>query len=71
MSEPLLLKPGAAARLLGISRTKFYRWSAVGRLPLPVKIDGAAHWRSRELAAWVEAGCPERAVWQARRAEGV
>ena len=65
--EPLLLKPGEAARRIGISRTQFYRWAEEGYLvPEPVTIGGVRYWRREELKAWVDAGCPERAVWRAK-----
>ena len=64
---PLLLKPGEAAQLLGISRSVFYRLHSSGRLPLPVRLGRSTRWRSRELTAWVDAGCPARTKWEAIR----
>ncbi len=61
---PLLLKPADAARLLGISRATFYRLHSSGHLPLPVRLGRSVRWRSGELKAWVEAGCPERSRWE-------
>ncbi len=63
---PLLLKPAAAARRIGISRTQFYRWNEKGAVPLPVTVLGARYWRAGELESWIEAGCPGRDVWQAK-----
>ena len=64
-NEPLLLNATDAARLLGVSRQTFYRLHGAGRLPLPVRLGRSCWWRSRELDAWVEAGCPGRAKWEA------
>lgn len=64
---PLLLKPAKAARLIGVSRTVFYRLHNSGAIPLPVKVGRVTYWRAGELRDWVNAGTPPRVVWQARR----
>ena len=64
-TTPLLLNATDAAERLGVSRTAFYRLSRAGRLPLPVRLGRSVWWRSAELDAWVAAGCPGRARWEA------
>jgi len=61
---PLLVTATEAARLLGVSRTTFYRLHSSGRVPLPVNLGRSVRWRSRELDAWVQAGCPARVKWE-------
>jgi len=39
----------------------------LGRLPNPIWIGGSRKWRIAELMEWIEAGCPERKNWEARR----
>lgn len=65
--EPLLLNAKEAAELCGISRSKLYELHAAGRVPCPVRLDRAVRWRRRELEDWIEAGCPSRAEWEARK----
>ena len=64
-SHPGLLRRGAAARFLAISPATLDRHSAAGKLPAPVKIGGCLAWNRRELKAWIDHGCPDRAVWTA------
>jgi predicted DNA-binding transcriptional regulator AlpA len=55
------------SRLLSRSVASLQRDDAAGRLPAAVRIGGSKRWRVAEIAAWVEAGCPPRAEWQARQ----
>jgi predicted DNA-binding transcriptional regulator AlpA len=65
--EPALLRARDASKLCGISLASWWRWDAAGRMPRGVKIGGARLWSRGELLAWIDAGCPDRAEWQARR----
>jgi excisionase family DNA binding protein len=48
-----LLTVGAAAELLGISRTVAYSWARSGDLPGAVQIGGRWHVRRAVLEAWL------------------
>jgi predicted DNA-binding transcriptional regulator AlpA len=43
------------------------RLVSAGKTPRPLRLGKVLVWRVNELAAWVEAGCPDRAEWEARR----
>jgi predicted DNA-binding transcriptional regulator AlpA len=63
-----------AAKLLGISASKFYDLDARGLLPEAVTLGdtNCRRWRRSELIAWLAAGAPSRAKWeQNRHAAGV
>jgi predicted DNA-binding transcriptional regulator AlpA len=65
---PLLIGARDLARLLGISKATLERMKAAGRLPSPVVLSAGCHrWRLDEVRAWVAAGCPSRAEFDARR----
>jgi predicted DNA-binding transcriptional regulator AlpA len=66
--EPLLLRAAEAARLYGVSPATWHRWVSAGRVPAPVRIGATVRWRSAELAAHIQAGCPPRREWQALEA---
>jgi predicted DNA-binding transcriptional regulator AlpA len=67
--QPLLLAAPQAAALCSVSEATWHRMNAAGRCPAPVRLSrGCVRWRAEELRAWVEAGCPGRKEWQARRA---
>jgi predicted DNA-binding transcriptional regulator AlpA len=66
-SEPLLLTDRQAAALCGCSRASWHRWRAAGKLPPAVRLGRKLLWRRAEIVAWVDAGCPDAAAWQAIR----
>ncbi len=66
----LLLRARDAAAVCGVSLATWHRWHASARCPAPVRIGATVRWRADELRSWVEAGCPSRREWEARRAAG-
>ncbi|HEX4607903.1 MAG TPA: hypothetical protein VH092_06845 [Urbifossiella sp.] len=60
---PGLLRREAAAGFCSAGVSTWDRWTAAGLTPAPVKIGGAVLWSRRELAAWIDHGCPDRATW--------
>ncbi|HEY7311905.1 MAG TPA: helix-turn-helix domain-containing protein [Gemmataceae bacterium] len=63
--SPLLVRRREAARLCGVSLAAWARLCAAGRCPAPIRLGGVVLWRVEELRAWTEAGCPDRASWEA------
>lgn len=59
-----------AARLAGVSRSTWRTLSAEGRAPAGVRIGRSRRWSLAEVRAWLEAGAPALASWNAMR-EGV
>jgi predicted DNA-binding transcriptional regulator AlpA len=64
---PLLVNIEELAVLLSRGVPSLHRDDAAGRLPAALRIGGAKRWRYAEIVAWVEAGCPPRSQWTARR----
>jgi excisionase family DNA binding protein len=64
----LLVSDRDAAAMLAISRAHLHRLRAAGKLPPAVRLGRAVRWRRTEILAWIEAGCPPRAEWDAMRA---
>jgi len=65
--QPLLLRATEAAALCGTSVRTWRTWGTSGKIPRPIYIGRIPFWRYGDLKAWVEAGCPERAAWDAIR----
>jgi len=65
-SPLLLLSAAEAARRCGCSVRTWRTWDRSGFTPLPIRIGRSLYWRPQELAAWVEAGCPDRQAWTAQ-----
>jgi predicted DNA-binding transcriptional regulator AlpA len=55
------------AKLLSAGLRSIRAWDAAGKLPRPVKIGGRVVWVVSEIRAWLEAGAPDRATWEARK----
>ncbi len=64
---PLLLTIQQLAVLLSRSVAALERDDSAGRIPRPQRIGRAKRWRVAEISDWVEAGCPSRREWEARR----
>ena len=60
---PGLLRRAAAARYCGVGPSTWDRLAAAGLTPAPVRLGGSVAWSRRELAAWIDHGCPPRAEW--------
>src|SRR5438552_2789155 len=65
---PLLLDMPALSQMLHRSEASLYRDDSAGRLPAGLTIGASKRWRYAEIVAWVEASCPSRREWEARRA---
>lgn len=66
-SACLAVPVSEVARILGISVRHVWALLAEDRLPRPVRLGRSTLWRLEELRKWVEAGCPRREEWEARR----
>lgn len=64
---PLLVSAKQAASMCSKSLRTWRTWDAAGWIPQPMRIGRSTLWRVDELREWVEAGCPRRAEWEARR----
>lgn len=63
-TESLTLDSRGAARLLGISRSSFWKLNSAGKVPAPIRLGRATRWSRRELGLWLEAGAPSRERWE-------
>ncbi len=60
---PGLFRREAAAEYSAVGLSTWDRLTAAGLTPEPVKLGGAVLWSRRELAVWIDHGCPNRATW--------
>lgn len=66
-ASTLLVTAKQAAQMCGKSLRTWRTWDSAGMIPQPVRIGRSTLWRLDELRQWVDAGCPRRAEWEARR----
>jgi predicted DNA-binding transcriptional regulator AlpA len=64
---PLLLRAAQAAALCNTSVRTWRAWDAAGKIPRAIHIGRSTYWRPDELKAWVDAGCPDRVLWETIR----
>lgn len=70
--EKQLVTTKDLAAMLSVSKPTIHRMIASGKLgPRPLRLGGrAVRWRESEIIAWIRAGCPGRAQWDAMTKEG-
>jgi len=56
-----------AARL-GVSDRAIWKWNAVEKLPAPIRLGRSVRWDLDDLERWIDASCPARREWEARKA---
>jgi predicted DNA-binding transcriptional regulator AlpA len=66
---PLLVPDTVAAALAGVSRSHWWRLHAAGKTPAAVKLGRKVLWNRAELVAWIDAACPSRVEWEARKSQ--
>lgn len=66
MSDSLLTAAGLS-EILSVSKRQVFRLAASEKLPPAVYIGRHPRWRESEINAWMEAGCPARAEFEAMR----
>lgn len=69
LEDVKLLNAKALAGCLSVSVRQAHRMNKAGLIPAPLKIGGCTRWRAAEIAAWLQAGSPERAAWEKRDTE--
>jgi predicted DNA-binding transcriptional regulator AlpA len=69
--EPRLLKAIDLADLLQISEREIWRMRDSGRLPATIDLGPKnIRWSREEILGWIEAGCPRRQDWEAKKSKG-
>lgn len=54
--------------MLGLSVRTIRTMDAGGKLPRPIRLSGSVRWIVSEIQAWLHAGTPGRADWEALKA---
>jgi len=67
LPEPLLWSAKTLAAALSIGVRTLWRLDAMGRTPRAVRLGRSKRWQRQEILEWIEAGCPDRREWEARR----
>jgi predicted DNA-binding transcriptional regulator AlpA len=62
-----LLTAKTLGQTLSLSKRQVHRLNLLGKIPAPLRIGGAVRWSAEEMSAWLAAGAPDRAKWQAMK----
>lgn len=62
-----LLTAKEAGQICRLSKRSWFRFSAYGKIPAPVKIGGSIRWRRSDIDLWLKMGCPDRKTFEARQ----
>ena len=65
MSQLLTVKQ--IAKLLVLSPRTIYRLAAEDRMPAPVRVGRSVRWDTKDIEAWLAAGCPRRRLTRAAK----
>lgn len=65
-----LLSTEAVAQILSLSKRTIHRLNSSGLIIKPLRISGSLRYVQSELMAWIKAGMPCRADWEARKQAG-
>jgi predicted DNA-binding transcriptional regulator AlpA len=57
------------AKILQRSKPSLYRDLAAGKLPVGISLGRTRRWLRSEIEAWLASGCPDRASWEAMKAQ--
>jgi excisionase family DNA binding protein len=68
MQTEILIDASMLAEKLNVHEVTIRKWQVNGKIPAPVRIGRAVKWRLTEIDAWIKAGCPPRAKWEAMNA---
>ena len=63
--QPLAVSAKQLAGMLDLSVRTIRTMDAAGKLPRGIRIGRSVRWPVDELRAWLDAGCPDRASWEA------
>ena len=67
-ADSLLIAIVDLKAMLSRSIASLERDDACARLPRAIRLGRLKRWRKSEILAWIEAGCPSRAEWEASQA---
>ena len=61
-----LMTAEEVAALLKVAVRSVWRYRSAGQLPRSVKIGSSVRWKTKEILAWIDAGCPPLHIWENR-----
>lgn len=66
-TNTVLLSASECAKMCGISRRSWFRFSASLKTPACVRVGSSPRWRREDLELWIGWNCPDRKEFEARK----
>jgi len=64
-----LLTAKALGQILSLSKRQIFRLNSCGKIPSPIRIGGSVRWAESTIAAWLNAGAPDRKTFEAMQGQ--
>lgn len=65
-----LLTAKAIGELLSLSKRQIFRLNSCGKLPKCLRIGGSVRWAESTITKWLNAGAPDRKIFEAMQQTG-
>ena len=62
-----LLTAKAVGEMLSLSKRQVFRLNSAGKIPAPIRIGGSVRWAESSIISWLQAGAPDRKIWEAKK----
>jgi len=64
-STKTLVSADTLGTMLSLSKRTIHRLNSSGKIPAPIRIGGSVRWSESTIAAWLQAGAPDRKTFEA------
>jgi len=65
MSNTNLISAKTVAQIFSLSKRQVFRLNSSGKIPAPVRVNGAIRWRESDIERWIALSCPDRQTFEA------
>ena len=65
-----LLRAVDVGQILNCSKRSVHRYCSAGKIPAPVRINGAVRWKLSDIELFLQWNCPDRREFEARKEQG-
>ena len=60
VAKERLLNTRELGDILNVSKRTIYRLNSSGKIPSPIRINGAVRWRESDIEQWIQLDCIDR-----------
>jgi predicted DNA-binding transcriptional regulator AlpA len=59
-----MLAVNDVAKILNCARRTIFRFISLQKMPAPLHISNTSMWPAKDIARWIEVGCPSQKTWE-------